>query len=539
MKNLVSYIVAIAIAMVSVLTVIPAQEAQAACGSAVPYIFTNNVSIVDSTTTNANNAYIVTCLNNVDNSQIGASGIFASQILPTSTVTATFGGSYGYKILLASSTQVPMTIVANASQSVDLFDVTNNNQSTKYFAINSAGNASFSGNAVVTGLLSAGATGAGIAGDISAARGGSATTGYYYFGTNGSQYLGFNGTNFSLAGGALSLGNINGAAITGTSITGTTITGTGNNQYFGTTTGQTVITLGGGNTGSADGIYLGFQNGGALRFAIGNYSSIYGGGYNQQPTFYSNSAGPFYFNTAITSAGALTASSYGNTTGTWLSGGSNLYITPAGAGTSYVTFFYDQGQTHEYAYIGYQASVFYGSVTATNVVANNAVNNPSFSYTNNVGGSNQTQIGSFNATTVAGVGGGAFLISSTGVANEVAVDGPGNMGIAGGYYSASSRTVKDNIIALPPGKASQLVAQTDIVQYCYKAEKCKPGQEKHIGFIAEDTSVLLAPGHNSMDVNAVASVTLQAVKELQGLVGQLSAQVDVMKARIKQLEAKK
>lgn len=69
--------------------------AHASCGS-LPNTFTNGVSTVDASTTNANNSFLLACAKNVDNTQIGASGIYASQIIPTTNAQATFGGSVGY-----------------------------------------------------------------------------------------------------------------------------------------------------------------------------------------------------------------------------------------------------------------------------------------------------------------------------------------------------------------------------------------------------------------------------------------------------------
>lgn len=71
------------------------RAAQAAC-SPVPYTFVDNVSFLTASTTNANNQALYQCATNVDNTQIGASGIYASQIIPTSAAQATFGGSQSY-----------------------------------------------------------------------------------------------------------------------------------------------------------------------------------------------------------------------------------------------------------------------------------------------------------------------------------------------------------------------------------------------------------------------------------------------------------
>jgi hypothetical protein len=114
-------------------------EAQAACGVSVPFIFTTGTSLVSASTTNSNNAFLLGCANNVDNTQIGAAGIFASQIVPNGVGTATFGGSIGYRFAIGAAAQVPLTIIAASAQSADIFDVFNSALTTKYFGINSSG----------------------------------------------------------------------------------------------------------------------------------------------------------------------------------------------------------------------------------------------------------------------------------------------------------------------------------------------------------------------------------------------------------------
>jgi hypothetical protein len=62
----------------------------------LPYTFVNGVSTLDAATTNANNAALYAAVTNVDHSQIGVAGIFASQIVPTNGFQATFGGTDPY-----------------------------------------------------------------------------------------------------------------------------------------------------------------------------------------------------------------------------------------------------------------------------------------------------------------------------------------------------------------------------------------------------------------------------------------------------------
>lgn len=74
------------------------KAAFASCATSMSYVFTNGTSALDATTTNANNNQLLSCARNVDNTQIGAAGIYASQIIPTNMTQGTFGGSVSYTI---------------------------------------------------------------------------------------------------------------------------------------------------------------------------------------------------------------------------------------------------------------------------------------------------------------------------------------------------------------------------------------------------------------------------------------------------------
>lgn len=114
------------------------RRADAACGS-LPYIFVNNVHVVDANTTNANNNFLLGCAINVDNTQIGSAGIFASQIIPTGVGNATFTSAYGWRITSSSNLNAPLTIVASSAPATDIFDVDNNTLATKYIWVDSGG----------------------------------------------------------------------------------------------------------------------------------------------------------------------------------------------------------------------------------------------------------------------------------------------------------------------------------------------------------------------------------------------------------------
>jgi hypothetical protein len=127
--------------------------ARAAC-SGIPFTFTNSVSIVDATTTNANNAALLGCATQVDNTQIGPAGIFPSQVISTGVSTGTFGGLFPYTFTSSSNTQVPLTVQASTTPSVDLFDIVNNARSTKYVWVTSAGLLNTNGAVAIGGGLS-------------------------------------------------------------------------------------------------------------------------------------------------------------------------------------------------------------------------------------------------------------------------------------------------------------------------------------------------------------------------------------------------
>lgn len=79
----------------------------------IPNTFVNNISVVDAVTTNANNTAIVNAINNIDNGNIGALGIYASQIKPLVSAQAIFGGVLPY-VMPAGLTSTTGNIVATA-----------------------------------------------------------------------------------------------------------------------------------------------------------------------------------------------------------------------------------------------------------------------------------------------------------------------------------------------------------------------------------------------------------------------------------------
>lgn len=89
----------------------------------------------------------------IDNTNVGAAGFFASQIIPTSPTAATFGGQVGYTFSSSGAPgQVPLSVVGGSSQTADLFDVSMNG--TKVLYTDAAGTSHIAGLAL-TGQLTA------------------------------------------------------------------------------------------------------------------------------------------------------------------------------------------------------------------------------------------------------------------------------------------------------------------------------------------------------------------------------------------------
>ncbi len=117
----------------------------------------NTGDLITAARLNANNSAYVAGFTNIDNTNIGTAGIYASQIKPTTSAQATFGGSaVGYVFLSLSTAVTPLTVSGIAGQSVDIFDVTLTSGGTKALAIGSTGAATFSGTLQSAGSILAG-----------------------------------------------------------------------------------------------------------------------------------------------------------------------------------------------------------------------------------------------------------------------------------------------------------------------------------------------------------------------------------------------
>ena len=93
---------------------------RAAC-AAIPYTFTNGTSTLDATATNGNNTHFQTCVTQIDATQIGSAGLTAANLIPTTALQATFGGTQTYTfpagISTTGSVVVGTTLIAPYVQS--------------------------------------------------------------------------------------------------------------------------------------------------------------------------------------------------------------------------------------------------------------------------------------------------------------------------------------------------------------------------------------------------------------------------------------
>jgi hypothetical protein len=151
----------------------------------VPYVF-NSGTIINATPFNSNFSALQACGNSIDNSNIGSAGLYASNLLPTTSGQATFGGLQPYTFpnsLTAnagSTTVVPVTANGASGQTADLADYDVNGSKLAWF--DSAGvlhgpSAAFSSGLTspsfsATGSVTAGSATApaGASGDVIASR---------------------------------------------------------------------------------------------------------------------------------------------------------------------------------------------------------------------------------------------------------------------------------------------------------------------------------------------------------------------------------
>jgi hypothetical protein len=115
----------------------------------IPNIFVTGTTI-NAAPFNTNFSAVQTAVNSIDNTNIGAAGIFASQLLPTTSAQATFGGAIGYQFLAPSASTVPLTISGVTSQSANIFDVTLTSGGTQAMWVNDVGAVNVGANSLAT-----------------------------------------------------------------------------------------------------------------------------------------------------------------------------------------------------------------------------------------------------------------------------------------------------------------------------------------------------------------------------------------------------
>jgi hypothetical protein len=121
----------------------------------IPNAFSPN-STIQSALVNADFNAIASWANgNIDNTNVGAAGIYASQIIPTNGAQATFGSTQSYTfsngatLSTLADVSVPFAVFGHSvTQSGDLFDAFNFNGggNTKVFSVGPTGNLAVTGN---------------------------------------------------------------------------------------------------------------------------------------------------------------------------------------------------------------------------------------------------------------------------------------------------------------------------------------------------------------------------------------------------------
>jgi len=133
---------------------------------------------------------------------------------------------------------------------------------------------------------------------------------------------------------------------------------------------------------------------------------------------------------------------------------------------------------------------------------------------------------------IAGISNTAYGLAANGVAALLSIDGSGNMGIAGNFYAASRKALKNNIAPLSFDPLA-IVNETQVLQWCYKKSHCKPGETRNVGPMADDTDERIAgKKHDGVNVNNALFISYAAIQKL-------SAKVDALTARVEQLEHEK
>lgn len=259
----------------------------------------------------------------VDNTNIGTAGIFASQIKPTSPAQATFSSAWGWTITDTSPSQITLTVNAPNGQTAPILNAAVNG--VNQFSVASDGSVNSNGalnlNASSTsGVFQTNTTGSlpafifnnynttpttgdiarfqlngstkftiqnsGIptwTGALGLAQGGTGSTSQPFVDLTTAQSIG--GTKTFTSAPTFAGANINGA------LTGATTITTSGSAAIGDGTGNKTIAVNGGNAGTSGGSAIYFQTAGATNFAIGYKSAILGGAFDNTRYIYTTGAG--------------------------------------------------------------------------------------------------------------------------------------------------------------------------------------------------------------------------------------------------------
>ena len=136
--------------------------------------------------------------------------------------------------------------------------------------------------------------------------------------------------------------------------------------------------------------------------------------------------------------------------------------------------------------------------------------------------------------------GGNVGIGTTNPSHPLQMGSGAYVSTGGVWTNASSRKYKTDIKQLTAEKAMTALTELKPVEFVYKAD----GQEKHVGFIAEDAPVLVATkdrkGMSSMDVVAVLTKVVQeqqkTVQEQRATIAELSRRLTVVEKGIKTIK---
>jgi hypothetical protein len=125
---------------------------------------------------------------------------------------------------------------------------------------------------------------------------------------------------------------------------------------------------------------------------------------------------------------------------------------------------------------------------------------------------------------------GQFGINTAPVAgDEIHTSSGAHLTSGGVWTDASSREYKENVKPLTTEQALQAVAQLTPVTYNYKAD----GEEKHVGFIAEDVPELVATkDRRSLSPMDIVAALTKVVQEKSRLLDEQAKSIQELRAAV-------